>query len=285
MILSRIRYRFLLVAGVMPYVLGAAAAHYTFGVLSIDRFVLGLIGVVGSLLGVETYNEFFEMRFGADQVFEFGPPPKIPVSAFVLGTFGFAIFVATGAYLATLAGMLVLALAAYGLMAAVFYVGPPIKWAYRGLGEPVIALAYGPFMTIGAYYIQTASVNPQILLVSLIPTFLIFGVVLSNEIPDYYGDKLVAKMNIAVRLGQRRAAIVHRLVVSLAYVALLLSAILGAIPLLALSSLITLPIAIWTLRVSSKHYEYPAEFIKSIRGTVAIYTLMLIMVSAAYFFS
>ncbi|TLY11339.1 MAG: prenyltransferase [Thaumarchaeota archaeon] len=134
----------------MPYVLGAAAAQYTSGAISVTIFVIGLMGVLGALLGVETYNEFFETRTGSDMVFESEPPPAKPVSTFVLGSFGFAVFVTTGIYLASLAGALILVIAAYGLQAAIFYVGPPIKWAYRGVGESVIALAYGPFMTIGS---------------------------------------------------------------------------------------------------------------------------------------
>lgn len=283
-LLSRIRYRFLLAAGVMPYVLGAAAAHYTSGAVNLSTFLIGLVGVLGALLGVETYNEFFETRSGSDLIFDKDPPSKASPFGFALGSIGFALFVSTGIYLAALAGGLVLILAVYGLLAAVFYVGPPIKWAYRGYGEAIIALAYGPFMTIGAYYIQTSRLDLQPLLISLVPAFLAFAVVLSNEIPGYHGDNLVGKMNLVVRLGQGRAALLHQLSLALAYVTLLLSVLLGAVPVLALTSLLTLPIAIWAIRISSKYYGDPKIFAKSIRGTVVIYTLVLMLLSFIYLY-
>jgi len=280
-LLSKVRYRFLLLAGIMPYVLGAAAAQYTSGAISVTIFVIGLMGVLGALLGVETYNEFFETRTGSDMVFESEPPPAKPVSTFVLGSFGFAVFVTTGIYLASLAGALILVIAAYGLQAAIFYVGPPIKWAYRGVGESVIALAYGPFMTIGSYYVQTSRLDTQPILLSLVPAFLVFGVVLSNEIPQYHGDSLVGKMNLVVRMGQRRAARVHQLSIILAYASLLVAFFINALPPLALISLATLPAGIWAIRLSAKYFGSPAEFMKSIQGTVVVYTVMLMLISFA----
>src|SRR5207245_9465985 len=88
----------------MPYVLGAAAAQYTSGAISVTIFVIGLMGVLGALLGVETYNEFFETRTGSDMGFESEPPPAKPVSTLVLGSFGSAVVVPTGMDLAAPAG-------------------------------------------------------------------------------------------------------------------------------------------------------------------------------------
>lgn len=265
----------------MPYVLGAADAKYNAGTFSWLWFALGLAGVVGALLGVETYNEYFETRTGSDMVFESERPAPKPFWTFLVGSFGFAVFVGTGVYLASLAGALILVIAAYGLQAAVFYVGPPVKWAYRGVGEAVIALAYGPFMTIGSYYVQVSRLDLQPLLLSLIPAFLVFGVVLSNEIPQYYGDELVGKMNLVVRLGQERAARIHQLSIALAYGSLLAAFLLGAIPVVALISLATLPAGVWAIKVSAKHFHSPLGFMKSIQGTVVVYTLMLILISFA----
>jgi 1,4-dihydroxy-2-naphthoate octaprenyltransferase len=279
-----LRYRFLLIAGLMPYVLGSAAALY-FGGGSFNSltFLLGLIGAGCALIGVETYNEFFETRSGTDLVFE-ANPTRVPSWTFGLGSIAFSTAFLLGIYLATVAGTLILALLAYGFIAAIFYVGPPIKWAYRGFGEVIIALAYGPFMTLGGYYIQTSRLDGPVLLLSLVPGFLTFATVLSNEIPQGIGDGLVGKMNLVVRLGERRTAMLHQLALAFAYLTLVVIAILRIVPPLALTALVTLPLAVWTISTSAKSYEHPKEFIRAIRGTVGIYTLILIILSATFIY-
>ena len=62
---------------------------------------------------------------------------------------------AVGVYLTVHGGWPILAFALLGGAAAIFYVAPPIRWAYRGLGELVIALSYGPWMVLGSLYLHT----------------------------------------------------------------------------------------------------------------------------------
>ncbi len=66
-------------------------------------------------------------------------------------------------------GWPILAFALLGGAAAIFYVAPPIRWAYRGLGELVIALSYGPWMVLGSLYLHTQRLSWQALAVSLVP--------------------------------------------------------------------------------------------------------------------
>ncbi len=66
---------------------------------------------------------------------------------------------AVGVYLTLRGGWPILAFALLGGMAAIFYVAPPIRWAYRGLGELVIALSYGPWMVLGSLYLHTRAVS------------------------------------------------------------------------------------------------------------------------------
>ncbi len=87
-------------------------------------------------------------------------------------------------------------------------------------------------------------------------------------------------MNLVVRLGQRSAAKVHQLSIILAYASLLV-AFFNALPPKALISLGTLPAGIWAIRRAAKYFGSPAEFMKSIQGTVVVYTVMLMFISFA----
>jgi 1,4-dihydroxy-2-naphthoate octaprenyltransferase len=51
-------------------------------------------------------------------------------------------------------GWPILVFAIAGGLAAIFYEAPPIRWSYRGLGELVIALSYGPWMVLGSLYLH-----------------------------------------------------------------------------------------------------------------------------------
>ncbi len=121
-----------------------------------------------------------------------------------LGIAAFAGALAVGIYLTYRGGWPILAFALLGGLAAIFYVAPPIRWAYRGLGETVIALSYGPWMVLGSLYLHTGAVSWGALWASLVPGLLIMALAVVNAIPDYHQDRLVGKRNLVVRLGRRR---------------------------------------------------------------------------------
>src|ERR1700687_5470779 len=76
-IISMVRYRFFLYAGLLPYWLGAAWAYATTGTLDVPIFWSGLGGVVLAVIGGEAINEYFDSRLGTDRVFN--PDDLLPV--------------------------------------------------------------------------------------------------------------------------------------------------------------------------------------------------------------
>ncbi len=99
-----------------------------------------------------------------------------------------------------LAGML-------GAMMGFFYSTPPFRWAYRGLGEIFIAIAYGWLPVAVGYYLHARIWDLSAVLTFGTPVAIsIFMVILINEFPDYPADRQVAKRNLVVRLGRERAA-------------------------------------------------------------------------------
>ncbi|NNN06593.1 MAG: prenyltransferase, partial [Elusimicrobia bacterium] len=200
---SVVRYRFFLYAGLLPYLLGAAWAYGVEKTFRPGVFWLGLLGIFLSVVGVESFNEYFDAKMGTDRVFNPDADEYIPEWMFSLGVAAFALAAALGFFLAWRGGWPIVLYTLLGGAAAVWYVGPPVRWVYRGLGETVIGLSYGPWMTLGAVQLHTHRFSWGALLASLVPGLLIMSLAVVNNIPDFHQDRLVGKKNLVVRLGRK----------------------------------------------------------------------------------
>ena len=275
---SLVRYRFFLYAGLLPYLLGAAWAYAMAGVFDAALFWSGLGGVVLSVVGVESFNEYFDSQMGTDRVFN--PDDLPPMSAWVLwlGIAAFAGALAVGIYLAWRGGWPILGFALLGGLAAIFYVAPPIRWAYRGLGETVIALSYGPWMVLGSLYLHTGSLSWGALWASLVPGFLIMALAVVNAIPDYHQDRLVGKRNLVVRLGRRRGVWLYLALAATGLAVAVAGVAAGVFPLACLASLLAAPLLVQSARSGVRTYESPRQFVPAIRAVVGCY-----LVAVAFF--
>jgi len=275
-----VRYRFFLYAGLLPYVLGAVWAYAMEGVFNGPVFWSGFAGVVLAVVGVEAFNEYFDSRMGTDRVFN--PEDVPPMSRWVLwlGVAAFAGAFAFGVYLAIHGGWPIIAFALLGGAAAIFYVAPPVRWAYRGLGETVIALSYGPWMVLGSLYLHTGELSLNALWASLVPGFLIMALAVVNAIPDFHQDRLVGKRNLVVRLGRRRAVWLY---VALASAGLLVAAIgttVGVFPGACYAALLAAPLLVASARRAVVTYETPRQFIPATRAIVSCYLLAVSLFTA-----
>lgn len=276
-----IRYRFFLFAGMFPYLLGQAAAFNIQKSFNWHNFYWGFLGIFLVLTGVELFNEYFDAQTGGDRIFTLEKPP-IPKYFYLLGLAAFALAFFIGLHLAYLAGWGILLFSFLGFLGAYFYVGPPFKWAYRGLGEAVIALSYGPFMVLGSYYLQTGSIGIVPLYASLVCGLSIFCLAILNEIPDYYQDRLVGKRNLVVRMGKQKAIKFLGLCFAAVFLLLALGMILNKIPLLALVNFLLLPWLLKSFSTAKKNYDDPGMFRSAINANVVIYLVIVISLSIGY---
>ena len=271
LIASFVRYRFFLYAGLLPYLLGAAWAYTMAGAFDAPVFWSGLGGIVLAVIGVESFNEYFDAQMGTDRVFD--PDDLPPMSPWVLwlGIAAFAGAFAVGVYLTYRVGWPILAFAVLGGLAAIFYVAPPIRWAYRGLGETVIALSYGPWMVLGSLYLHTRALSWGAFWASLVPGFLIMALAVVNAIPDYHQDRLVGKRNLVVRLGRRRGVWLYLALAAAGVLTALVGVTAGVFPVACLAALLALPLLVSSARFALRTYESPRQFVPAIRAVVGCY--------------
>lgn len=280
-IIKTIRYRFFLFAGLFPYLLGQILAFGKERNLNWQNFWWGLLGVILVLIGVELFNEYFDAKEGGDRIF-FEERPNIPgyFLLLALGSMLFAFFI--GLYLTFRTGWPILLLSFLGFFASYFYVGRPFRWSYRGLGEIVISLSYGPLMILGSYYLQTKSIDFSPIFVSLILGLLIFSLSLVNEIPDYYQDRLVGKKNLVVRLGKRASVKLFSLCLIFVFILLGIGMLLEVIPQLSIITFILLPVALSSINIARNQYESPLFFLPAIRRIILVYISTILFLGIGY---
>ncbi|MDP6438498.1 MAG: prenyltransferase [Candidatus Brocadiia bacterium] len=268
-----VRYRFFLLAGALPYLLGAAVARRSVGELDWSLLLIGLMGVLFVGVGIEGMNEYFDSRIGGDRVF--ASPERAQVSWHLpVGLGGFALAGVAGIYLAFLRGWPVVYFALFGAAAALSYLMPPVHLSYRGLGELVIAISYGPGLVLGAFWLQTRRLSPAALLASALPALLILALALANEVPDYRGDSLVGKRNIVVRMGRRGATRLYLLATAMCFALIGAGVVCGWFPPLLGLAFLFAPLALHSAVLALRECEKPARFIQVIRRAILLYVLV-----------
>src|SRR5438445_69299 len=163
-----------------------------------------------------------------------------------------------------------------GVISTYAYVGSPFRPAYRGLGELVVRLNFGPVMTLGAYYVQAHSFAIEPLLASIPVGLLIAAVLWINEFPDMDADNAVGKKTLVLRLGYAKSITVYVGMVVTAYILIILYALLeifspGITSLTSLIALLSLPFALKAIRILRVNYKDPHAIIPANANTIFLH--------------
>ena len=148
-------------------------------------------------------------------------------------------------------GWPVVAFALAGLFISVFYVAPPLRLKHRGLGEPGVALVWGPLMIGGTYYVTTGEAPAWVFAASLPYAVLVTTVLFGKHVDKHDSDKAKGIHTLPVLLGKDRALLWTRWMMSSFFVlvvGLVLAGVVGGWCLLVLLALPRLRETLETLR-------------------------------------
>jgi len=227
--LKALRAPFLI--GSLVTVTVAAAYAFSKGSFSPSLFGLTLLGVGSLHLGANLLNDYYDAR-GSDPI-NLRPTPfsggsrviqegKISASAvLLLGVIFLAVGIGSGIWLVILKRPWVLIFGGLGLLAGWVYSASPFQYMSKGLGELVIFFAFGPLITLGAYYVMTDSVNWSAFVLGFPQGFLVAAIIWINEFPDYEADRKAGKWNLVVRLGLRSSRYGYCVLVFCAFASIL----------------------------------------------------------------
>ncbi len=211
-----------LLSGLAPFTAGILLAKLVEGISApLGLIVLSYIGLTVIMLATYYSNEYFDYEgdvinkwhnkfSGGSRALSDGYLPrevgrKALVGSLLILAVLTALYTVKYSYTRVWIPLYVL----LGFVLGVFYSGPPFRWAYRGVGEIFIAMAYGILAVTSGYYIATGHITIESLLLSMPAALSIFSVIIINEIPDYEADVRISKRNLVVRLGRERALKVY----------------------------------------------------------------------------
>lgn len=129
-----------------------------------------------------------------------------------------------------------------GLALGWCYHGPPLRFAYRGLGELDVVLCYGPLIVLSTYVVQTGTWSWPAFGLSLPLGVFTAAFLWVNEFPDHDADRMAGKRNLVVRLGKAAAARTLPWIYALGFALLLALPLLG-LPTGVLFGLVAAPTA------------------------------------------
>lgn len=270
----------------VPIFAGAAVAAMLGYTVSWSWLGLTLLG--GSLLhiGTNTSNDYFDHKSGTDEInYNYsnvglnGGSRSIqmglitPKGMLTVAIITFTLSAIVGIPLIQKAGLSILWLGLIGFFSGLFYTAPPFRFSSRkGFGELIIGLNFGPLMVAGSALVQTGVLLQEAFLVGIPLGLLVAAIVYVNEFPDHNSDKSTGKNTLIVVFGPEKARAGYVALVLGAFLSIIILALNGVIPILALSSLTAVYFGIRAIQTLYKYYNdrllQPANW-----GTIIMHNL------------
>ena len=172
-------------------------------------------------------------------------------------TMGFlAVAAVMGAVVVYLRGWMVLGWVAAGLLIGVSYSGGPLKLGFRGLGELVVFLMFGPMMMTGVYYAVTGTVDWKITWLSIAVGLLVTNIVYSHSVLDAIPDKKMGKKTMAHLMGSGKGQIALSAFLNVVpYLMVVIGVVLGQLHPAYLAVLVLLPVSMWLVKSLDDHVK------------------------------
>lgn len=278
-----------LAGSITPVIIGSALAFAEKN-FTLSMFLIAIIGVSALHLGANLLNDYFDaggsdpinVRLtpfsGGSRVIQEKEVSRESVLFMALVFFGTG--VVTGILFLYLDRPWVIAIGFFGLLAGWAYSAPPFALMNRGWGELLIFFAFGPAVTLGAYYVITGSLGWQSFFLGVPQGFFIAEVIWINQFPDYQADKAAEKRNLVVRWGPGKARYVYVFIMLSAFV---FTAVLASTPVFSFWLLLpffAFPLGIKAIRILMREYLSHEGIIPAQALTIQIMVLHGLLLSA-----
>ncbi|MDQ4062801.1 MAG: prenyltransferase [Actinomycetota bacterium] len=165
-----------------------------------------------------------------------------PPEGFAYGVGLFGVGVLLGFVLLYYRGLPMLLLGGY------LYTGGPKGYKYLALGDVLVFLLMGPLMVVGSYYALTGGLTLTVFLASLPVGSLVAAIMAINNHRDAATDREAEVRTLSNVIGFRASVIENLLLPLSAYLAVVLMAFFGVLPVWSPLTFLCLPLALANLR-------------------------------------
>jgi 1,4-dihydroxy-2-naphthoate octaprenyltransferase len=276
----------------MPIMIGGALAYYTTGIFDWVAFIVTFFGGIFAHAGANLANDYYDHKTTDDDINKNATPfsggsrmiqKKIltPRAVITGALVCWSLALMAGIYLTTVTpGYWVLILAAAGFVGGFFYTATKYAFAYNRLGELMILINFGILPVMGAYYVQTGHFSWLPFWTAFPIGFLITAILYINQYPDFEADRDANKNHWVVTLGRKRARAGYYFLMFGNYIAIILAVAFTDLTPFALIALLSLPIALKTVRIFAREYEKVVELIPAQAGTIQVHLLTGVLMTA-----
>lgn len=248
-------------ASLVPVTLGGVIAWTGSSPLDLrgaGLFLLTVAGVLAIHAATNMNNDSVDYRRGVDDL-----PPEL-VTPFTGGSRVLPeglvtpeahrrTFVALYA-LGALAGLLLALLVPHGWVLlllgfvagplTVMYTSPPLALQYRGLGEVLVGVVFGPVLVFGAFFVQAAAFVWEPVVASVPLGLVVAAFLLINELPERETDPRGGKRTLPARLGLVHSVRLYAALMGAAFLWIPGAVLLDLLPPSTLLGLLAAPLAL-----------------------------------------
>ena len=249
-------------AGVAAVVVGSALAAAD-GVFRWDAFVVTLFAALAIQVGVNYANDLADAQKGADTEARIGPTRAVAAGLLTSSQMKRGIAVAfglaaiAGCYLIWLAGWVILAIGIVSIVAALGYTNGPIPYGYYGLGEVFVFVFFGLVATVGTRYVYDSAAPADAWTSGVSMGLLAAAILVANNVRDIETDRIAGKRTLAVILGRQPARWMYAAMVFVAYGVIAIATVVDILPVWALLTFASIPLAVVPVRTIFTQTEGP----------------------------
>jgi 1,4-dihydroxy-2-naphtoate prenyltransferase (EC 2.5.1.-) len=281
-----------------PHTLTASFVPVTLGtVMALDQgrihILLFLAMLTASLFiqaATNLFNEYFDYKRGLDNEQSVGIGGAIvrdgAEPALMLKIAWTLIFLSVllGLYISANSSWWVALIGTLSILIGYLYSGGPYPISYTPFGELLSGLFMGINIVLISYYIQTGTITPTSILLSIPITILIGSLNLANNIRDRDGDKENGRKTLPVLLGRKQAVKLLAALFAISYSWILVSVLFFEQSPWLLLVLLSVPKPLQAIR-GYWGKTVPLEMMPAMKATSQTNTFFGLLLAAGYLLS
>lgn len=261
--------------------LGAATALAVTHDISLLHLLWIFIGALSAQLSMHWLNEYYDFKSGLDQAtlktpFSGGSgalveKPELALWVLTLGLIALVVAITIGFYFVFESGFSILLIGILGVLLIIGYT----EWINRMPRFCLIApgLGFGILIVLGTHLALAKELSWAAISVAMMTFFWINNLLLVNQLPDIDADTQVGRRHFSIAYGMEKTQRVYLVFALLAYCILIAAVSCHVLPLLALVTLITVPLVIITYKGIGLYGKHIADHHAAMVANVLIATL------------